>query len=367
MLRHIRFTVVLAIICVVGLGVGNAAAQDCVYRDEFGESILHTGAAAIASGFTLIDPDGSWGIPDNYDLWDLNADSVPDRVQFEVLTDILCLSAASNHPTVDFDEIRATYQDNLTMYWDMVNTAMAAEAAIVAGGPDLRQAGLEIRSAVTAAGIGSVVLPPEVFGGTIPEGWEGRTWQDLGDILFEVGSDINWMVTNGYLGTAASPIWLLMDNTATAYTMAALVGFDTEFTQSLFSRPSLQVLVDMLTLHHLDWSYILGTLFAHGLTATTAANVENSIDAINVDESLMPDTSTLAITSNGVDAFDGDVLWGESTFLELYNDNGGDVAVIWEVIIAQLPGLPVGGLGMLLALATACAAGGSRFIKRQRK
>jgi hypothetical protein len=367
MLTRTSFWVVLAVLCVVGLGAGNVVAQDCVYRDEYGESILHTGAAAIASGMAMMDPDGSWGIPDNYDSWDVNADGVPDRVQFELLTDILCLSAANNHPTVDFDEIRATYEDNLTLYWDIVNTAMAAEAAIVAGGPDLKEAGRQIGLAVTAAGIGSVALPPEVFGGTIPDGWEGRTWQDLGSILYVTGSDINWMVSEGWIGTPYAPIWLLMNNTATAYTMAALLGFDTEFTQSLFSRPSLQTLTDMLTLYHLDWSYILGELFAYGLTATAAANAENTIDAIGMDESLMPDTSTLAITSNGVDAFDSDVLWGESTFLELYNDNGGDAAAIWETIIAQLPGLPVGGVSTLLALATACATGGVLYMKRQRK
>lgn len=348
------------------LAAGIAAAQDCIYEDEFGEPIMHTGASAIAAGMLMMDPDGSWGIPSNYDDWDLNADGIPDRAQFELLTDILCMSAVNNHPTVDFDEIRATYADNLAMYWNLINTAMAAEAAIVSGGPDLRQAGLEIRTAVNAKGIAAVPLPPEVFGGTIPDGWEGRTWLDLGDILFNTGSDINWMVTEGWIGTPTSPLWLLMNNTATAYTMAALIGFDTEFTAALFSRSSLQTLTDMLTLHHLDWAYILGQLFAFGLTASTAANAENTIDAIGLDESIFPDVATLAITSNGEDAFDGDVLWGESTFLELYNDNGGNIDTVWETILTQLPGLPAAGVYALVSLVFLCALCGGYLAGRRK-
>ena len=370
MLLKSDYSRMVVFVSVMGVLAGAVSAQECIYRDAYGEAIMHTGGAAIAAGIAMMDEHGTWGIPDNYDNWDLNADGIPDRVQFELLTDILCMSNVSSHPTVDFEEIRTTYEDNLAMYWDMVNVAMAAESAIAAGGPDIRQVGLEIRAAVVDAGIQDDPLPVEVFGGTVPDGWEGRTWQDLGDVLFVTGSDINWMVTNGWIGVPSSPLWLLLDNTATAYTMAALLGLDTEFTMGLFSQSSMQTLTDFVTLHYLDWTYILTQLLPHGLTSTTVANVENSIDTITsmgVDESMVPVSDALAITSNGVDALDGDVLWGESTFIDLYNNNGGDPDAIWDEIVTQLPALPVGGAGVLFAMAASCALGGAFLMRRKKK
>ena len=355
----------LILVCV---GISNAVyAQECIYRDEYGEPIMHTGGAAIAAGIALMDPDGSWGVPDNYNTWDLNTDGVPDRAQFELLTDILCMSGVSSHPTVNLDEIRTTYEDNLTMYWELVNASMAAESAIAASGPDIRQAGVEIRTAVNAAGVQDDLLPAEVFGGTFPDGWETRTWQDLGDTLFLLGSDINWMVTNNWLGSPSSPVWLLLNNTATAYTMAALLGLDSDFTTFLFASPSLEELYDLLILDELDWAYILGQLLAFGLTATTAANVENSVNNMDLDESLLPTPDTLPITSNGEDALDGNVLWGDSTFAELYNNNSGDSDAIWEEILTQLPELPIGGAGTVLVLAASCACSGVFFLKRKKR
>ena len=366
MMPKVKFTFMVILLCMGGGFVVLADAQECTYRDEYGESLMHTGGSAIAAGIAMINPSGTWGIPDNYDNWDLNADGIPDRVEFELLTNILCMSNVNLHPTVDLDEIRATYEENLTMYWDLVTAAMAVEAAICAGGPDLRQVGLEIQNAASAAGIQDDLLPADVFGGTIPDAWVGTTWQDLGDILYETGADITWMVTNNWIGSPSSAAWLLLNNTATAYTMAALMGIDENFTSTLFNLSTVQILRLFLTLNSLDWSYILGELLAYGLTATTVANAENSISAIGLDESMLPPADIWTITSNGEEALDGSVLWGESTLLDIYNNNGGDSTAIWEDILDQLPDLPIGSAGALFAMAASCALSGMFILNHKR-
>ena len=374
MFSRIGFMIFLTVICVCGLFSGIVAAQECIYKDEFGEPIMHTGGAALAGGLALMDLSDDFGIPTDYDTWDLNADGIPDKVSFALLTEILCMSGATVHPTINISEIQATFDDNLVLYWNMVNTVKAAEAALVAGAPDLHQVGIELGTAARAAGLivvgpplTSTLLPPEVFGGTLPDMWVGKTWEDLRYTLRETGDGINWLVSQDYFGDPSAVVWSLLDNTAVAYIMAALWGLDTDFTGTLFDSSYLDLLQQFLTLQQLDWSYILSVLYSYGLTATAVANAENSLETINLDDTLLPPEGSLAITSNGVDALDGSVLWGDSTLLDLYTNNGGDVAAIWEEILTQLPALPVGGMSALFAVATACALGGALFIKRDKE
>jgi len=335
---------------------------------------MHTGGAAVADGIGLLDPEGNFGIPSNYDLWDVNEDGIPDRDQFELLTEILCMTGVNEHPTINFEEIRTTFEDNLTLYSNMINRLKEAEADMIAGAPALRQVGIDLGLAATAAGlidpgppITSDLLPPEVFGGELPDEWEGKTWEDLRYTLRETGDGINYLYNNNLIGSPTAPIWVLLDNTATAYIMAALMGLDANFTASLFSSSYFELLAQFLTLQQLDWSYIASVLTSHGLTLAVIADAEYAIDEIGLDTTVLPPQDALAITSNGEDALHGDVLWGESTLSELFNNNGGDVGSVWDEILTQLPDLPVGGFAALFVCATLCIVGGAARMRRRRQ
>jgi len=337
----------------------SAAGQDCVYKDEFGEPVMHVGGNALAGALMLIDDEGALGIPSDYELWDLDADGIPDKVQFTLLTDILCMSEVASHPTIDFDEIRSTFEDNLAQYWNFVTRLSAAEDALIVGASDLRQVGIELGNAAIAAGIYEEPLPPEVFiGGVMPEAWVGATWHDLRSALKDTGDSINDLVYQGLIGNPSAMVWQLLNNPAVAYIFAAVWGLDSTFTTTLFNAEIFVVLDRVLTLEQLDWSYILSELFSHGLTVDAVANAENSIGAFGLDESVLPNADTLAITSNGEDALAADVLWGDSTLLDLYNNNGGDASAIWEEILTQLPGLSVVSTAVLFVLVAVCLASG---------
>ena len=357
-LRNNLITVLTALIGLAGFS-SSVEGQDCIYRDEFGEPIMHVGGDALAGALALLDDDGEMGIPADYNLWDLDANSIPDKVQFTLLTDILCMSGAASHPTVDFNEIRTTFEDNLAQYWNFVNRISAAEAALIAGAPDLRQVGIEVGNAAIAAEIYEDPLPPEVFiGGIMPDAWIGATWQDLRSALKDTGDSINDLVYQGLIGDPSAMVWQVLNNPAVAYILAAVWGLDSTYTAAFFNVEIFVVIDRMLTLQQLDWSYILSVLFPHGLTVVTVANAENSISAFNLDESVLPNADTLAITSNGADALAADVLWGDSTLLDLYNNNGGDVAAIWEEILTQLPGLSVASTAALFVLVAVCLVSG---------
>ena len=343
---------VLVLACIGVTGLSRIiAAEDCIYKDDYGEPIINVGGAGFATFVALLGGGGGLGIPDDYETWDLNADGILDKVQFELLTEILCMSNILDHPTVNFQEIRTTFEDNLALYWEIVDSLMNAEAALIAGAADLRQVGIEIGEAATAAGIYTDPLPPEVFdGGVLPDAWIGATWMDLRYALKDTGDSIIDLANQGLIGSPSSAIWMLLNNSAMAYIMAALWGLDSSFTVTMFESALFDTLNKLVTFEQLDWGYILGVLFAHGLTTTAAANAEASIGAIGFDDLVFPAPDALAITSNGEDALHADVLWGEETLWDIYANNGGNIDAMWEEILTQLPALPVGNPLIVYAL-----------------
>lgn len=359
--------VLSALIALAGVS-GSAAGQDCIYKDEFGEPVIHVGALALAGFFSLLGSGSELGIPEDYEAWDLNGDGIPDKVQFTLLTEILCTSGIAEHPTVDFDEIREAFEDNVAQYWTMINSLMGAEAALIAGAPDLYQVGVELGNAAIAAGIYDDPLPPEAFiGGVLPEPWIGATWKDLRYALKDTGDTVDEYASMGLIGSPTAAIWLMLNNPAMAYILAAIWGLDSAFTASFFEAELFDVMGKVFAFQQLDWSYILGVLFPYGLTPTTAVNAQNSIAALGLDESLLPDVAALAITSGGEEALHASVLWGETSLLDLYFANGGDFAMIWAEIITQLPGLPVSSNRMFFLLTVSLAIAGAVALGWKRK
>ncbi len=349
---------VLMLMCGVGVAFG-----DCPYKDEWGEPTMHMGGAALGDLFGQMDPDGTrFGIPSDYEEWDLNEDGILDKLQFALLTEILCASPNTPHPTINFSEVHATFADNLDLYWHMVYSIKDAEAAMIAGAPDILAASNALRDAAADAGMLDDVLTPDVFGGNLPPEWDGYTWETLFDVMKESAEGIIWMEGQGYIGDG-SVIWLILENVATAHVMAAMWGLDSDFTATFFELEHFVLLEQFLSLTLVDWGYVM-TVF-DSVDAGLITDNADAIADINLGSDVLPDQEMLGITSNGEDALHADVMWGDTTLSDLVNQTGGDIEALWEEILTQLPGVPVGTAPALLLLAGAVGLVGAAKLRRK--
>jgi len=274
------------------------ANADCPYWNEFGEPIIHDGGAALATAAAMM---VDMGIPlpvelqAPYEEWDLNNDGVLDKDQFTLLTELLCLPAGAQHPTVDIDALRSLFENNVDIYWTVMYGIFDYEAEVLEAAAQLRALSRlsspvgGLREAITVCGMMDTEIDAQVFeGDTIPDNWSGKTYGDLVDIMYDASDGIVYLENQGLLGDPNSITRLTFLNEATAYLFAAMEGFDAGFLTWLFPEHFMELAWQVLDLANLNWDYLLLLFEGCGLDPVAIANAAEAVENSHLSPSLLP-------------------------------------------------------------------------------
>jgi hypothetical protein len=271
------------------------AQDDCEFIDEFGESQINNGGAALAAVIATLPGQGIGNIPvifqGPYAEWDINNDGVPDADQFELLTALLCLPDGVEHPALDIAFIKDAFDANLVSYWDMVDLIFDNEEEIVELAPLAEAVGSQLRTAVGPGKMGNrnEELDPCVFlGCELPESWENKTYGDLADTLFDLGDGVMYLINKGLYGSEGSTMRVALVNDATAYFMAAAMGLDDTLLNEFFNLNRFGVLEEGLILTRLDWDF-LNDLFDGYVNPETSTEFGDLFASLDLPENILPD------------------------------------------------------------------------------
>ncbi|NLO34711.1 MAG: hypothetical protein GX117_15385, partial [Candidatus Hydrogenedentes bacterium] len=142
---------------------------------------------AIAGAIKVWDSAGNYTQFHNYYAWDLNEDGLADHLQISILAKLLCLNQneCESLPFVDAQALQDTWELNFGTAQSLVGDVadflneedicsrdIAALVDKVADAVDEVADEMEVDH-------GSELLPPELFGGSVPAEWAGKTFNDL--------------------------------------------------------------------------------------------------------------------------------------------------------------------------------------------
>lgn len=276
--------------------VPSVLAQDCVHRDDMGYSLLNEGGKFLHNVFSLLPGQGITNIPDifvgPYETWDINDDGIPDSDQFELLTELLCLPDDVEHPLLDIAGIKDAYDANLATYWDLVYLVFDNEQAIVNLAPRVKMVGSQLRAAVgpSAANMRNVELDPCVFKEcTTPTIWNGKTYGELADTLYNLGVDVDYLISKGFYGTNPSTLRTALDNASTAAFMAAGLGLDDTLLSTFFKVNRFDALETGLALAHLDWDFLNDMFGGYGIDTEFASEFGDDFYSLGLPINILPD------------------------------------------------------------------------------
>ena len=289
LVRNVQFVALFT--CVLTGLVFSASAQDCEFRNEFGESNLNGGGEAVAAAMAMLPSMGINNVPamfqGPYATWDINSDGIPDKDQFELLTTLLCLPEGVQHPLLDVAAMKEGFDANLALYWNLVDVVFDNEADIVALAHQAKAVGHQLRIAVNSCGYRNSPLDLGVFlDQVIPELWEGKTYGELADTLYELGADIEYLILKGLYGSPTSLLRTTLVNDLTAAFVAAAMG---PLLTELFGVASFSSLQSGLLLTTLDWDFLIDLFALCGLNAGQAAVFGDAFSALDVPDDFVPD------------------------------------------------------------------------------
>lgn len=249
-------------------------------------------------------------------LWDFDENGVPDKVQLELLTQLLCLPEGVQHPLVDLDKLRSDMIANEAQYENLAGHLFSIRQEMVDAWPLLSQStvpkgvGWLIRSQLGKPGMplsATILDDPLIFkSGVIPETFAEATWGGLAYFLIDIGDafktiDENWDTAE-----------LALNNEGAVHLFAAVFGMlEVDVWDIILQEALLQSLSMAMYLDQFDWEYIY-TKF-NIIDGPDLTVLENAINALDFSPEMMPSPET-------IDQFDWDALFdgypGEGEFVD---------------------------------------------------
>ncbi|HXK57789.1 MAG TPA: DUF4397 domain-containing protein, partial [Gammaproteobacteria bacterium] len=266
-------------------------------------------------------------------LWDFDENGVPDSIQLELLTELLCLPEGIEHPLVNVSALREVMINNEAEYEEFIYQFFAIQSEMEAAWPLFSQRpeipngiGWQMRANWVTAGISSptttLLNDPLIFlSGTIPEPFQGITWNELAYFLIDIGDAFEMILENWNIAQSA------LNNQASIQLFAAVFGmFDIDMWSVLMEEDVFRSLDQAMYLTLFDWEYLLNKF---GMTGLSAEELETAVDGIGLYPGLLPSQETAS-------EFDwGTILDGYTEEGEFVNDVVGDTFLTTSARVVQ--------------------------------
>lgn len=315
---------IIVAIAIGTLCIGSVAGA-CPYYDALlGRPRMISGAQTLNALLDMVGRD--IGIPSNIEDWDLNGDGIPDEIQFEILTYILCLPEDIEIPGVNTAAILDAFEDNRSEYRQMAFFVQNGIEGLIEIATVGRAVGSQLKAAVIGEGMQDVVIGDEVFVGSVPKEWEGMTYWEVGDFLQYIGDGIYHYREE--LRQMASLQFLVLPPISDL--VATLLGMPDNLFLSYLTEVGFYEEKDLWQCLHmamqfalLDWDYLLD-MFAPVLNVGAVNALVAALDAAGV-----ADFTLLDIEADITPWFDEELA---AVMEDLYTRFGNDI----DTILANL-------------------------------
>lgn len=318
----------VVIFMLVSIQMAFAQIEDCAYWDsEYAEPTMFVGGEAISSALATL----GFAVPDDFEgeldysypgrvyywkggslfyvndlpmdlelpfrLWDFDDNNVPDKVQLEVLTQLLCLPEGVQHPLVDVDALRETMIENEARYSGLADHLFSIRNEMVTAWPLLSPStvpqgiGRLIQGKLGKPGMplsATILDDPLIFkSGVIPDVFLELTWGGLAYFFIDIGDAFKTLDENWLTAAAA------LNNIGAVHLFAAVFGMlDVDVWDIILQEALLQSLNMSMYFDQFDWTYLC-TKFNITNPPDLAAQLEGAVDALGLYPDLMPTPETI--------------------------------------------------------------------------
>ncbi len=230
-------------------------------------------------------------------LWDFDGNSIPDKVQLELLTELLCLPEGVQHPLIDIAALREAMMQNEAEVWDLIAQLFSIEEVEMGTAQLLLDSlGDQMKTNWATAGISNPITTPIddplIFSsGSIPEKYQGVTWLELADLFIGVSDAFINLLDNWEIAESA------LNNSASVQLLAAVFGLLTDDGWSEIMEMDFFADFEMaMLLDEFDWTYLCNKF---GITDPSAEELGNAVNALELSPGLMPSQATTEVFAWG--------------------------------------------------------------------